>query len=813
MPTQNYSDWGEISEKFDCIKSESLNKELNNDSEAQTRFDVIDRLIKEVLQWQHGQISVEEYSKGDDKEGYIDYLLKCGDYKIVIEAKKAGSTFPNPSRRKKLKLTGSILNDGEIGKAIRQAELYAKNKEANIVIVTNGSCWCFYPLESIDRNLIYAFLLFPFDDINDAEALYNFFAISQVEQDSLSRLSYDNPYIVVNSLINVARDADARIGRNTIADHISLALDYAFHGESLIGEEEKLRFCFVNTDSRTKYDNSLKIFLSDRKPQLILPAKRIRKEKAADELQINLKNINTNKNVPVTLLIGSVGSGKSTYLSHFELIQAKELLQQKKSYWVYIDFEKMGGTGNPRHFIYETLKEFTLNEHPYVRTDYKSLIEPAYEEEIKKLARGPYGLMAKNKEKFEEKTQELIESDYKKVEPYVDKIFSYISKNHLCVIVLDNIDLYENSKLEIDVFSEGVALSKKINCNIIVSIRDTTYVKHKNDSIFNAHELKKFWIDPPNFREVLSRRLKFASIALKGKKATIPYNNLHLTIEDLSVFFDIAHSTLLQEKSARLIECISDGDIRKGITLVSNFLTSAHIQADRALYNYLNKQVIKSLPFHEVFKGTILGQWKYYKEERAEVINILNSGFNSKTLQLLRSYVLKFLFYRAKDKNTIETPVKKILETFANLGASENHLIKVLSDLYQNRLINSVDSKSIEPISIVVITLSGGYYYNYLLKQFEYLESVMFDTPIFLDSFWDQLVPLNEEIQYENNILERVRLRKERILIFLEYLKNIEQEGIKETSLSLYSITPEIEMPLNRKLQFVLYNAKEFYGY
>jgi len=294
----------------------------------------------------------------------------------------------------------------------------------------------------------------------------------------------------------------------------------------------------------------------------------------------------------------------------------------------------------------------------------------------------------------------------------------------------------------------------------LVSLRDTTFIKHKNDSIFNAHELKKFWIDPPPFREVLSKRLKFASSVLANKKATIPYNGMQLTIENLGVFFDIAHSTLLKETSARLIECLADGNIRKGVSLVSNFLTSAHIQADRALYNYLNKAVIRGLPFHEVFKGSILGPWKYYKEERAEAINILDAGFNSRNLQLLRTYILKFLFYRAKDKNSNEVPVSKIQETFAVLGASENHIIKVVSDLYQNSLINSTTSKEIDLGSSVSINLSGAYYYSFLLRTFEYLETVMFDTQILIEEFWDKLLPLNEETEYEDDIYPRVLKEK-----------------------------------------------------
>jgi hypothetical protein len=721
--------------------------------------------------------------------------------------------FPSPTKRKKLKLTGSILKDGEIGQALLQAEKYAKSKEANIVMVTNGTCWCFYPYDDdIPKDLIYAHLLFPFDSIYDAEELFNIFAVQKVEQNSLAKITYENPNVVSRSLVRSIINSDARIGRNVIADYISPALDYAFHGESLIGDKDKLSYCFVSTDSRTKYDNTLRIFLADKKPELISPAKRIRKQKEEDELQANLRILDTNKNVPITLVIGPVGAGKSTYLSHFELIHAKSLLEEKKCYWVSIDFEKMGSGGNPREFLYESLRQKSLEEHPFINTDFKSLVEPAYEDEIKKLARGPFGLMAKNKKKFEEKIQEIIENDYNKVEPYVERIFSYISQKQLCVIVLDNIDLYEDSKLEVEVFAEGVALSKKIHCNILLSLRDTTYIKHKNDSIFNAHELKKFWLDPPPFREVLSKRLKFASAAIDGKKATIPYNQMQLKIENLGVFFDIAHSTLLKQSAARLIESISDGNIRKGISLVANFLTSAHIQADRALYNYLGNSIVRSLPFHEVFKGSVLGPWKYYKEERSEVINILDAGFNSKSLQFLRAYVLKYLFFKAKDKNASETSVKKIGEAFSVLGASDNHILKVVSDLHQNGLVTAINSNQIDLESVVAINLCGGYYCTNLIRTFEYLETVMFDTQILLDDFWDRLRPLSEETESEFQIYEKVLLREERIVLFIDYVKKIEQEGIETTNLAYYHISNEIEFSVKRLLKIIVGNAKKYYG-
>ena len=69
--------WGEVSEIYGEINKAAFNKQLENVSEAQTRFDVIDRIIKEVLQWENGQISVEPHTTGV-RSGYVDYVLTSG---------------------------------------------------------------------------------------------------------------------------------------------------------------------------------------------------------------------------------------------------------------------------------------------------------------------------------------------------------------------------------------------------------------------------------------------------------------------------------------------------------------------------------------------------------------------------------------------------------------------------------------------------------------------------------------------------------------------------------------------------------------
>lgn len=808
----NFKDWGEISETFEAIKKTAFNKNILTDSEAQTRFDIIDRIIREVLQWKYGQISVETHL---ETTGFVDYILESGDFKVIIEAKKIGAAFPNPTKKKKLKLTGEILGSGEISKALQQAENYAIKAKGHLVVATNGYCWVFYPIMGFyKKEDIYATILFPLENQEDAEELYNAFASQNVENNSLLEITTETPFVRERKINNVLRDKDARIDRNTIADFIAPALDNALYAESLFSDPEKLEKCFVSTEARTKFDSQLQIYLQDAKPVLVSPARRLKKDKEVDELGDFVKTTIPRITPPVTLIIGTVGSGKSTYLKHFELVKAKSILIESKCHWIYVDFEEMGMSGKPRDFLYKKLKDYLLLEHLDTPTDYKNAVEPAYDDEIKALARGPYaGIFISSKEKFKEKVNELIASDFEKVEPYVDKVLKYLANKHLCIIVLDNIDLYENAELETVVFSEGVALSKKIKSHIIVSIRDSTYIKHRSDSIFNAYELKKLWLDPPPFKDILSKRLNYSKEILKNKSAIIPFSSgMKLNVPDLSIFFDIVKSSLLNETNGKFLESISDKNPRRGILLTRNFLTSGHIQADKAIKNYINEDAKFIFPYHEVFKGSMLGQWKYYKESRSECFNLFDSYYNSYNLQLLRLYMLKYLYYNAQDKNSLETPVIDLITIFSKVGVSETRIIHAIQSMIKNELIRSKEGDEITPDKTIFITLCGGYYSSVLTKRFSYVEAVMHDTNIYDDVVWERLDTISQEIEQTSSIVDRMELRKERVLLFIDYLEGI--EAIYQSKIGSHPYLKhmsETRKLVNVQTDKALSNSKKYY--
>jgi len=781
-------DWGEVSDIFSEIHKKALDKTLENESEAQTRFDIIDRIIKEVLQWEHGQISVEPHTSGE-KSGYIDYLLTAGDYKIIIEAKKIGATFPSPTRRKKLKVNGTILGTGEIKKALEQAEAYAINKGADVVIVTNGTCWCFYTTKYDDRDKLHANILFPFEDLNDAEELFNFFEVHYVEQGSLLNISSELEIVLNNKIINILDNSDYRLGRNSIADHIMKGIDNAIMSEALLSNEDILRECYVESDSRTKFDKTLQIHLTQYKPSILEPAKKIRREQKNDAIVDLIKISTPNVLSPVTLIIGSVGSGKSTYLKHFELIKSKEILGEQKAHWIYIDYEKMGVNGNPRNFLYKSLNEYLLEEKKENPTDFVTVIKPAYEKQIEALRRGPYALLSQ--EKFDEKINEIIDKDFQEREPYVEKVYNYIASQQLCVIVIDNVDLYEDDNLETKVFSEAISISKTLKCVVFISLRDSTYIKHKNSSIFNAYELKKFWINPPAFKDVLSKRLNYASRSLKDESAIIElYSGSRLNVTDLGLFFRIVQKSVLNETNSKLLEYLSDRNTRKGITLIQNFLISGHIQADKAIKDYIEGDSKFDFPFHEVFKGSVLGPWKYYKEDRSEVINIFDSKLGSKKQQLIFLYLLKFLQINARiDK--AEVDYKEIVNFISYFATSEDVCKELIEKLLAFNLIHTNERHLDNPKYF--ITLCGGYYISNLCKMFVYVETVLYDTNILNNDIFNKICEITYLIEDSRDWLERMNLRKNRMELFFNYIENLEEELSKEIELKEYLVVEDIK--------------------
>ena len=111
----------------------------NSVSEADTRVKLIDRVLVQVLGWPEEAITREEHVVS----GFIDYSLVVQTRRYVaVEAKKEGVAFKFPETSSKaLKLSGALLTDKAISKAISQVRGYCDDVGIRYAIATNGNAW------------------------------------------------------------------------------------------------------------------------------------------------------------------------------------------------------------------------------------------------------------------------------------------------------------------------------------------------------------------------------------------------------------------------------------------------------------------------------------------------------------------------------------------------------------------------------------------------------------------------------------------------------------------------------------------------
>jgi predicted type IV restriction endonuclease len=116
---------------------------LAHQSEADTRAKVIDRMLRDVLNWPETSIVREPYTN----TGFLDYKLLAQKPVVVIEAKKAGDTFvlpPDASMTRALTVGGIIRTAKNLKEHTDQAIQYCAAAGIPYAVVTNGSQWLFF---------------------------------------------------------------------------------------------------------------------------------------------------------------------------------------------------------------------------------------------------------------------------------------------------------------------------------------------------------------------------------------------------------------------------------------------------------------------------------------------------------------------------------------------------------------------------------------------------------------------------------------------------------------------------------------------
>jgi GTPase SAR1 family protein len=748
-------------------------------NEATTRLKLIDSVIFDLLGWTKMDVKVEERATEDGKTSFYDYLIRSGSHSILIEAKKIGQRFDSLPSTRKSELSGKWASKGASGAAINQAKSYARTLGVGFCAVTNGIDWVIFPINrrdgvSFENSLAVIFKSIEYSNSDDllelSELLSRDRVISGSLEDELLGSSRDQND--VRRLNSIYDKSFSRVNRTSIFPAIEREIVTAFNEGLLADNPDLLEKCYVQTPERTRFDSRIKMYLNHRDQVLkTKPIRPIGRRKDAEAVkQLLVENKLTQRSIAL-LAVGLVGAGKTTFLNYVSRVSSGKKFDISKSRphgcWIQIDFRDFSQILNPRDFILNGIFEYIIN-HPYLN-NFELSISLAYSKEIDQLRNGPLSLLIDNDIEFKKAVADLIVDDYKSKEPYARKIISQFDGKIPIFLVVDNVDQIESPEIQSNIFLEATALARSLRCNLVLAMRDVTYVKNRSSAVFDAFDFDAVYIDHPDIKAVLSRRFTVALQLLQGRRVEfVGENGAHVVVDNAALIIEMLSSSVLGTEVGRMIEMAATGDTRLALQMTRQFLQHGYSSTGRAVAIYQRTGKYQ-LPPHEALRAIMLGNQNIYRESFSSIGNPFDSHLNRNGVQFLRLYLMSVLVLYSSESEFSGISVKDIFNKCEQIGIGRADVQQVIDDLIGFRIFFTKSHQNLNDESQLLPSRLCGYIVRDLISRQMFLETTMFDTFIYEKDVWNLVETNMKTIYRERDFLKKFNMRREVVKVFFKY--------------------------------------------
>lgn len=822
----NNSKLQSVLELAKSIRERVLGLKLADANEAETRFHLIDEIVRNILGWDHSDIHVEERVLEDGKVKFVDYIIRTANTAIIIEAKRVGSTFEltrTVDRRVQLS-PGFVV--GDCGKAIIQARDYGRSKSIPFAVVTNGDQWVIFPASRADQIEFNKSTAIVFDSIesalgNDVEYFFNLLSRDGVIDGFLESelLGRTDDQLQERRLKNIVHKDGSR-RTNPIYPLIENEVVDCFSDTISGKNKEFLELSYVPSPDRTKFDNRIKMHLHKRDSLFDTKIIRPMRSKESSKVKRAIEGSQINNRPLALLVLGSVGVGKTTYLNYTRQIVTADFFstksQEEYPHWIHVDLRMHSEGIRPIDEIYKSIHEYMIDD-PYF-SDMERCIRHAYKNEIESLKRGPLSLISRSEAELNSSITALIMKDYNDVKKYVDKLVKHASSKQPIFLVIDNVDQFDSEEFQGQVFADSISLASRLGVNLVLAMREGTFVKHRGHPSFDAFDFDPLVIEPPEISAVLSRRFMLLKKSLKGKRGSFASENgAKFNVDDLSIFADLVQQSVLGTEIGSRIEVLANKDIRLALRMTREFLERGYTDPEKAMIAH-KKDGRYVLPRHEAFRAILLGNQNVYSEAYSVIGNPFDARLSKTSSQILRLFVLTALVKYGSDATAEYIEGTVIRDVCRKLGYSDSAVLKILNDLCALRFCQTASYEAPSFSSTFIATRLGGYIVRDLIVDFIFLEAVMMDTFIAHDGLWDNLKKLTKDISSDRDTMRRINLRVDRVKLFWRYMSDqyhlLQSEALRRSVPSEWCVNPfaDLEKTFESNCGRVLVSAAKNYG-
>ncbi len=736
----------EAESKFDVLLNEWINRQSEIENEPDTRFQIIDRMLTEVLGWQHNGIRTEPKTES----GYIDYLLiDHGRNRFVVEAKRASKILINSKAEnaKAYKVSGSALASAKEG--FGQARRYCSESGVLFSALTSGFEWIAYWAIRTDGRSPSEGKAFTFPSLiaikSNFALFYDLFSCEGLSQNLYQVHICEAEGLEVHhkeTLSTPVEDTEVVLRPKS---KLVVDLENIYRGffSKISGKDdpEMLAKCFVETKESREADNSLSKIAEN-----LINEINVVKSSDAKELQEQIEIALSTKHGEFVLIIGNKGAGKSTFIDRFfRLVLAKQLSEKCLILRVNLA-DSTGDADFIAPWLTEQLKKETemalFNGNAPSYEQLQGIFMDTYD-------RWRYGerkhLYKRDKIKFKEMFGEwLVELAEKDPNKYLTSLLKNAVKARSLMpcIIFDNTDHFPQHFQE-RVFQFAQSVFNNTFCFVICPITDRTIWQLSKSGPLQSYKTRTFYLPVPSTKEVISKRVEFVKEKAQGttgSEASQYFLNkgIRLRINDIQGFAACVEDIFITEEYiGRIIGWLSNHDIRRSLEIAERIITSPIIKIEELVKAYVAGKRYQTSR-RSAKQALIVGDYSFFNQTDSNfILNIFSVSPDGVTSPLTKMSILRLLMdkdFESKEPNKAYVVVEDILNYLEPAKLSRLVVKNHLTELLEYRLIEPYDPTDIKVYEDqrLRVTHCGRIHWELALNNREamYMTQMALRTPV-----------------------------------------------------------------------------------
>lgn len=785
--------------EIETLKKLQKNFGTSDLNEADTRFQIIDTILVDVLMWPKEIIQNEKYINGNR----ADYVLKGENNRplLVLESKRNEEYFELPQNAnvdksyQKLPIE-KLLTDENIKSAVNQVREYAEDLLCNFAAICNGKVWIIFRVTSNIKpwKKLPCLVIKDIDSfISELTFITNVIGYTSVNRyDSLnknigvSKKTYSEIFYPKNNITTY----DTPVNSNNYAGSLK-TISQKYLGPIPETDKEFMDSCYVS--NKGKYDtlqNDIQGFLHDSLTpyfkNLGFRDFTVNKEAGAFGKRI-ADIIKKEKLNNVLILFGGRGAGKSTFIKRFLYhSQPIEISMYSKVGLVTLLYSAQTKEQLTTEIWDEVLKSI---DQKNLRKGSRDEILELFPDEFNTYKEQILVGLDNNDAEYKKLVREFVIEKLKNVKELSEKISTnWKDENKSLVIFIDNMDQLPDELQDVCFLTAG-EISEKLGCLVIVSMREERYFDASSRGVLDAYQSPGFHLASPVIPDVITKRIEYILEKLNfTPDVDTEYGIRNTTdLNTLIAFLNICKTQLTRRKSplSLFLRYATHGNVRQALEFFKGFLTSG--------YTNINEMAPHSdwvFQVHQVIKPMMIPERFFYDEKKSLIPNIyqLRNDTNSSHFTGLR--ILTYLHNKAGDKGSNGfVDVKFLIHNFETRYDSKDDCIAHLELYLEKGIIEANNRLEVfsDKVNQIKITALGNYIYEFLGFNFAYIDLVSLDCGLFNESIHNSFVQsANKELRhyYSRDFMSRIELRISRVLSFVDYLEKLENQEFLDLSLN-----------------------------